>query len=526
VEIRGPLPPEGPEIFPPEVLGLLVELSRELGERRNELLARRADYQARVDLGSLPSFAETTRELRRAPWTVEAVPAELRDRRVEITGPTDRKMMINALNSGAQVFMADLEDSHAPFWSLTVRGQQNLFEAARGKLELVTPEGKEYRLRAPHATLMVRPRGLHLEESGLWVDGHPIPASIFDLGLFVLHNAKVLAARGKGTFVYLPKTQSGEEAGWWKELLSRLEVQAGLRPGSVRATVLIETLPALFQMQEILHELRPNIVGLNFGRWDYLFSFVKTLRTDRRFLLPERRALTMEAPFLVAASTLLVDSCHARGAQAIGGMAADIPVKEDADLNSEAVERVTADKRREFAQGYDGTWVAHPALVPVALAVFREPRPLPKGGGSVREPPSRELLAVPAGPVSEAGVRANVNVAVQYLESWFRGTAAVAIHHRMEDTATAEICRTQLWQWVRLGVALEDGRPLTRVRFTKLMREEMEQVRSEVGENRWESAEFARAQGFLEQLVTSPELEEFLTLAALERISEDRKLAT
>ncbi len=514
LELHGPVPAHLAPVVTADALRFVASLAERFESRRNDLLSRREVYQAAMDEGGLPGFDPTSEEVRRSSWQVAPPPAELRDRRIEITGPTERKMVINALNSGAHVYMADLEDAHTPLWRQTLEGQRTLYDAVRGQLEHWTAEGKHYALRSPHAVLMVRPRGWHLDEKGLTFGGEAVPASLFDLGLYVHANAQALQAAGSGTYLYLPKLQSGREAALWEEVLSFTEEAKGLAPGSIRCTVLIETLPALFQMHEILHALRRRVLGLNFGRWDYLFSFIKTLRAHADRVLPDRSLLTMDTPFMQQASRYLVRTCHERGAQAIGGMAADIPVRDDADLHSEAVGRVSADKRRELEHGYDGTWIAHPGLVSVVSKVFDAPRPPISPSLPGPDPDPAPFLSPPPGNASPQGVAADVNAAVQYLESWLRGVGAAAIHNRMEDTATAEICRTQLWQWVHLAVTLSDGRTLTPSLFQAMLTGELGVIREEVGQERYARGRYAHAGQLLQELVLSPELEEFLTLHA------------
>ncbi|MDE1819697.1 MAG: malate synthase A [Euryarchaeota archaeon] len=514
LELHGRVPPQLEPVVHVESLRFIAALCERFEARRNELLSKREVYQRRIDGGTLPGFSAETEHVRRSSWSVAPPPEDLKDRRIEITGPTDRKMVINALNSGAQVFMADFEDSHAPAWKLTLEGQRNLYDAARGRMEHVSTEGKAYVLRSPHAVLMMRPRGWHLDEEGLSFGGESVPASLFDFGLFLHANASSLRSHGSGPYLYLPKLQSAEEAALWDDVLSFSEELLGLPRGSVRCTVLIETLPALFQMHEILHALQRRVLGLNFGRWDFLFSFIKTLRAHPDFILPDRARLTMDTPFMLAASRYLVRTCHEREAQAIGGMAADIPVRDDAELNVEAISRVRADKLRELDHGYDGTWVAHPGLVPVVARVFSVAPPLPTPSSPGHDPKVSDLIVLPPGGASESGVRADLNAAVQYLESWLRGVGAAAIHYRMEDTATAEICRTQLWQWLHLEVELSEGGKLTPERLSRLTDSEMQVVRREVGEERWTHGAFAQARSLLDELIAAPELEEFLTLRA------------
>lgn len=514
IQLIGTVPSLAEPVVNPAALVFVGALCHRFEARRQELLARRGIVQREIDAGKLPGFLPDTDPIRRETWTVTAPPSELRDRRIEITGPTDRRMVINALNSGAQVYMADFEDSHAPAWKRTLEGQRNLYDAARGDMEYESPEGKTYRLKHPHAVLMMRPRGWHLDETGLRVQGAPASASLFDAGLYLHANAARLRDAGSGVYLYLPKLQSWEEAALWEDVFTFAETSLGLSLGTIRCTVLIETLPALFQMHEILHALQGRILGLNLGRWDYLFSFIKTFRAHPEFLLPDRSVLTMDTPFMLAASRYLVRTCHERGAQAIGGMAADIPVRDDEGLNSEAIGRVRTDKQRELDHGYDGTWVAHPGLVPIVQAVFVAPRPLRAPAPPGPDPAIPPFLDIPRGGVSEAGVRANVNAALQYLESWLRGFGAVALHHRMEDTATAEISRAQLWQWLHLEVSLASGVKLTPSYFRQLLRLEDQAVRREVGEERWSHGEFARARALLDDMVSARQLDEFLTLRA------------
>ncbi len=514
LELHGSVPASLGPVVNEASLRFVAALTERFESRRNALLEAREEYQVSMDGGALPSFDPSTRSVRSSSWRVAPPPKELLDRRIEITGPTDRKMMINALNSGAQVYMADFEDAHAPAWKLTLEGQRNLYDAVRGSLEFRSPEGRSYALRSPHAVLMVRPRGWHLDEEGLTFGGEAVPASLFDFGLYFFASAQALKAAGSGVYLYLPKLQSGAEAALWNDVLGFAEETLGLPSGSVRCTVLIETLPALYQMHEILYVLRERVLGLNLGRWDLLFSFIKTLRAHRDRVLPDRSVLTMDTPFMLEASRYLVRTCHERGAQAVGGMAADIPVRDDVELNGEAIARVVHDKERELSHGYDGTWIAHPGLVPVVRRVFEAPRPAPVPSEPGPDPDPRAFLQVPPGRPTVAGMRADVNAAVQYLESWLRAVGAAAIRYRMEDTATAEICRAQLWQWVHLEVPLEGGTAATPGLFHRVVEEEMGAIRREVGEERWARGEYGGARKLLEEMVDGAELEEFLTLRA------------
>ena len=503
------------EVLTPQALAFVAELHRRFDARRRSLLDARAERQRAFDAGELPDFPEETRDLREGDWRVGAIPADLLDRRVEITGPADRKMVINALNSGANVFMADFEDATAPTWANLIEGQVNLRDRWQGRLAYDDPaSGKHYALGADPAVLMVRPRGLHLPERHLLVEGEPVAGALFDFGLYLWHNAEASLAAGSGPYFYLPKLESRHEAALWSDVFALAEARLGLERGTIKATVLIETIPAAFEMDEILHALRENIVGLNCGRWDYIFSFIKRLGRTPQRLTPDRSAMTMDKAFLAAYSLKLIETCHRRGAFAMGGMAAAIPVKGDEAANAAALERVRADKLREARNGHDGTWVAHPALVPVAMDVFDAaldgPNQLHRtiDSGITRE----DMLRLHDGPRTEAGVRENIRVGVQYLAAWLGGRGAVPLYDLMEDAATAEICRTQLWQWLRFEAELDDGRRLTRALFDRLLGEEMDALEGKA-EGRLDEAE-----GIFAELVTADELAEFLTLPAYERL--------
>ena len=470
VRVVGPLVARENEILSPEALAFVAALHRQFDARRRDVLALRPARRARIASvapGAIIEYRTDTEHLRGGDWSVAPAPPDLNDRRTEITGPAERKMMINALNSGAKVFMADLEDSCSPTWQNVVLGQQCLHEAVRGTLMLDTPE-KSYRLGATRATLVVRPRGWHMQERHLLVDGEAASASIVDFGLYFFHNARELLARGSGPYFYLPKMEGHEEARLWNDVFVAAQETLQVPVGSIRATVLIETLPAAFEMEEILHELRDHAAGLNAGRWDYLFSFIKTFRDRADKVLPDRAQLTMSVPFMRAYAQRLVRVCHRRGAHAIGGMAAFIPNRRDADVNAVALAKVREDKERESAMGFDGTWVAHPDLVPVALKAFDavlgdNPHQKDRAAMDTDIEAGRLIDAdIPGGAVTAEGVRMNVEVALLYLEAWLRGVGAVAIHNLMEDAATAEISRTQLWQWIRHGAVIDAGGAMTR----------------------------------------------------------------
>ncbi|HEX4824526.1 MAG TPA: malate synthase A [Candidatus Polarisedimenticolaceae bacterium] len=504
------------EVLSPLCLEFVEELVRRFQPAVEALLSRRRIAQARYDTGERPNFLPETTSIRESAWTVAPIPRDLSDRRVEITGPVDRKMIINALNSGASVFMADFEDSTAPRWDNLVSGQANLIDAVRGTIAH-DDGGKSYRLIEKPAVLMVRPRGWHLPEKHVEVDGHPIPAALFDFGVFFFHNARALVGKGTGPYFYLPKLQGHLEARLWNEVFVHAQGALGLPNGTIRATVLIETLPAAFEMDEILWELRDHAAGLNCGRWDYIFSFIKVHKADARAVLPDRAVVTMDQGFLRAYSQLLVKTCHRRRIHAMGGMAAQIPIKNDAAANAEAMAKVVADKAREAASGHDGTWVAHPGLVPVARGVFDAAMPGANQIHDLREAvaiKAAELLAIPEGPKTAAGLRWNLRVGIQYLEAWLRGTGCVPLYHLMEDAATCEISRTQVWQWLRHRARLADGREVTPALVRELLASEVAAVRDECGPFGFEGRRFADAVSLFERLLFSDSFEEFLTLPA------------
>ncbi len=515
VEIRGAVRAGYDEILTPEALAFLAGLHRRFDATRRALLAARVERQARFDAGELPDFLPETREIRESDWTVAEIPAALRDRRVEITGPVDRKMIINALNSGAKVFMADFEDSSTPTWENLLDGQINLRDAVAGTIEFRSPDGREYRLKPETAVLIVRPRGWHLPEKHARVDGEEISGALFDFGLFAFHNAHALRLRDCGPYFYLPKMQSHREAALWDEVMEHAEHELGLPAGCMKATVLIETLPAVFEMHEILHALRRRIVGLNCGRWDYIFSYIKTFRAHRDHILPDRGQVTMTVPFLRAYSELLVQTCHRRGAFAMGGMAAQIPISGDAEANEKALERVRADKLREVRAGHDGTWVAHPGLVPIAQQIFDEYMPTPNQLHVRREDVKAnrdDLILAPPGTITRAGFLGNIDVCVRYMAAWLDGLGCVPIHHLMEDAATAEISRAQLWQWLRHGdLRLDDGTPVDYALFDAAIQRIDERLPRTglIGQ-----ARVPQAAWLLSELTHARQLADFLTLPA------------
>jgi malate synthase A len=518
IQVTGAIRPEYRTILTPEAVAFVADVLRRFGPRVPGLLAARAARQARFDAGDKPDFLPETAAVRAGDWTVAPLPPDLLDRRVEITGPVDRKMIINALNSGAKVFMADFEDSNSPTWDNNLGGQVNLFDAVRRTISHVAPEtGKTYRLAEKTAVLVVRPRGWHLVERHVTVDGEPARAGLVDFALYFFHNAKELLARGSGPYFYLPKMESHLEARLWNDVFVYAEETLGVPRGSIKATVLIETLPAAFEMDEILFELREHSSGLNCGRWDYIFSFIKKLAADPAKVLPDRGQVGMDRAFLSAYSKLLIKTCHRRNVHAMGGMAAQIPIKDDPAANDAALAKVRADKLREVTDGHDGTWVAHPGLVPVAMAIFDEHMKSANQLDRKRQDVSvgrEDLLRIHEGTRTEAGLRHNVRVGVQYIEAWLRGSGCVPIYNLMEDAATAEISRAQVWQWLHFGATLEGGAKVTRELFARVMDEEMERVRAEVGEAKFSSGRFADARALFEKLSTAERFAEFLTIPA------------
>ena len=522
LEIAAPMRPGFGEILTPDALALVEELATRFGPRVEELLERRRARQARFDKGEKPDFLPETKEIRDGDWTVAPLPKDILDRRVEITGPVDRKMVINALNSGAHVFMADFEDSNAPSWDNCVSGQLNLRDAVRGTIEFTAPNGKEYRLGEKTAVLFVRPRGWHLPERHVRLGGKAIPAALFDFGLYFFHNAKALLKKGSGPYFYLPKLESHLEARLWNDVFLLAQERLGLPKGTIKATVLIETLPAAFEMNEILWELRDPSAGLNCGRWDYIFSFIKRLGMDPAYVMPDRAQVTMLQHCMRSYTQLVVKTCHRRNVHAMGGMAAQIPIKDDPKANEAALEKVRQDKLREVKDGHDGTWVAHPGLVPIAREIFdahmKGPNQLDNKRLDVNVGRD-DLLRPPEGTRTEAGLRQNVDVALQYLAAWLGGMGCVPIHNLMEDAATAEISRAQVWQWIRHGAKLDDGRTVTPELLRTVIRDELGKVRAEVGEERFASGHYEEAREIFERLCLADRFEEFLTLPAYDALS-------
>lgn len=512
------------EILSPEALAFVVDLERRFGARRRELLAARAARQARLDAGETPDFLAETKSVRDSDWTVAPLPADLMDRRVEITGPVDRKMVINALNSGAKVFMADFEDSNTPTWDNQIEGQRNLRDANRRAITHDDPRtGKHYALGPTPAVMMVRPRGWHLDERHVLVDGLPMSGALFDFGLYFFHNAKQLLDAGTGPYFYLPKMESHLEARLWNDVFLHAQASLGVPTGSIRATVLIETILASFEMDEILYELREHSAGLNCGRWDYIFSFIKKFAAHPAFTLPDRAQVTMVTPFMRAYSQLVIKTCHRRNAHAMGGMAAQIPIKDDAAANQAAMDKVRADKLREVTDGHDGTWVAHPGLVPIAKAIFDEHMPEANQIARKREDipvSAADLIAVPTGPKTEAGLRQNVAVGIGYVEAWLRGIGCVPLFHLMEDAATAEISRAQVWQWVRHGARLDDGRLVDRALVHGVIVDELARARERVGEKSFTEGRYAQAAELMRELIDAERFVEFLTLPAYQRLPD------
>ncbi len=507
-----------PNILTEEALIFLKTLHRKFNNRRLELLDMRQERQVYFDAGNHPGFPEETKGIRTSRWKVSHIPEDLLDRRVEITGPVDRKMVINALNSGAKTFMADFEDSHAPSWKNTLEGQQNLLEANRGTIELEDKaRDKHYKLHDKTAVLLVRPRGLHLDESHILIDGETISGSLFDFGLYVFHNTKTLIENGTAPYFYLPKLEHYLEVRWWNAVFEFAQEYLNVPKGTFKATLLIETITASFQLHEFIYEMKDHIVGLNCGRWDYIFSYIKKFRNHKDFVVPNRDQVTMNTPFMAAYSNLVVKVCHQRGIHAIGGMAAQIPIKNNPQANVQALEKVRIDKEREAKNGHDGTWVAHPALVEVAMNEFDNYMPTPNQIFKTRDDidvSENDLIALPQGTITEAGIRKNINVGILYIEAWLRGFGAVALYHLMEDAATAEISRTQIWQWLKNEAFLDDGRRFDQDLFESIFDHEVEKIITEVGESRIQETKFCEAIALFKTLVTQEDFEEFLTIPA------------
>jgi malate synthase len=517
IEFTTPVAPEYAQILTPEATRFVARLAAAFTPRRDELLAARAARQARLDAGEMPDFLPETAHIRQGDWRVAPNHPALMDRRVEITGPTDRKMVINALNSGAKVFMADFEDANAPSWDNMLQGQINLRDANLRTITYVNEAGKHYALADQTAVLIVRPRGWHLNERHMLVNGQPVPGGIFDFALYFYHNVHTLLKNQLAPFYYLPKLESHLEARLWNDIFNMAQDELNVPRGTIKATVLIETILAAFEMDEILYELRDHIAGLNCGRWDYIFSVIKKFNRHPQFVLPDRASVTMTVPFMRAYSLLAIKTCHRRGAHAMGGMAAQIPIKNDPAANDAAFAKVRADKEREASDGHDGTWVAHPALVPVAMEVFDRLMPQPNQVDRQRDDvavTAADLLTMPSGDITDAGLRQNIKVGIQYIEAWLGNNGCVPLYNLMEDAATAEISRSQVWQWLHHRASLSDGRPITPALFEEVLEEEMAAIQAEVGAERFAAGHFERARELFAQMVLSPQFTEFLTLPA------------
>ena len=521
IEVVGEITPEFSEILTPAALRFVAKLERKFGATREELLQKRVERQKEIDAGTLPDFLAETQDIRKSDWKIAPIPEDLQDRRVEITGPVDRKMIINALNSGAKVFMADFEDSLSPTWHNVVEGQINLRDAVNRTISLTTPK-KEYTLNENLATLLVRPRGWHLVEKHLLVDGKPVSASIFDFSLYFYHNVETLLEKGTGPYFYLPKLENHLEARLWNDIFVMAQNEQGIQQGTIKATVLLETILAAFEMDEILYELREHSSGLNCGRWDYIFSFIKIFRNKPEFVLPDRSLVTMDRHFLHSYVKLLIKTCHRRGAHAMGGMAAQIPIKNDPEANELALQKVKEDKIRESEAGHDGTWVAHPGLIQVAMDAFDSVMPYANQIDVKREDvqdTASDLLQVPGGDITEEGLRKNISIGIQYMESWLRGAGCVPLYYLMEDAATAEISRSQIWQWIKHSTTLTDKKiPVTAELFKTLLEEELGKVKNYVGEERYANGKYELARELFEEIILSEEFVDFLTLSAYNHI--------
>ena len=522
LEISGKLNPEFDKILTNDALLFVEAIENRFGKRRREILKQREERQSQIDSGIFPNFLSSTQDIRNSKWEVSPPPKDLLDRRVEITGPVDRKMIINALNSGVKVFMADFEDSNSPTWENNINGQINLKDAASRTINYTNPKnGKFYKLNEKIATLMVRPRAWHLEEKNVLLNGRSISASIFDFSLYFFHNASTLTGNGSGPYFYLPKLESHTEARLWNDIFIMAQNKLNIPQGSVKATVLIETILAAFEMDEILFELKDHSAGLNCGRWDYIFSFIKKFRNHSNFVLPDRSNVTMERHFLKSYVDLLIQTCHKCGAHAMGGMAAQIPIKNNDAENQKALDKVRVDKEREANAGHDGTWVAHPGLVGIALDAFDSIMPDANQLNIKRSDvtiTAEDLLKVPTGIITEEGVRENIRVGVQYVESWLRGNGCVPLYNLMEDAATAEIGRAQLWQWINHNALLDDGRTISMNLYSSLLKDEMKKLKIEMGNELFTSGKFKLAISLFTDMVKKNEFDEFLTLPAYQYI--------
>ncbi len=511
-----------PGILTEDALDFIKQLHLKFNDQRLELLKSREQQQAYFDQGNFPSFDPKTKHIRNSDWAIKDIPQDLQDRRVEITGPVDRKMVINALNSGAKVFMADFEDSNTPTWDNVMNGQQNMMDANHRTIYLKNDiTGKEYKLNDNPAVLLVRPRGLHLNEKHVLVDGEEISGSLFDFGLYVFHNTHCLMERNTAPYFYLPKLEHFLEARWWNEVFNFAQNYLDVPVGTFKCTLLIETITASFQLNELIYELKDHIVGLNCGRWDYIFSYIKKFRNHKNFVVPNRDQVTMTTPFMAAYSNLVIQVCHKRGIHAMGGMAAQIPIKNDPEANAKALEKVRVDKEREAKNGHDGTWVAHPALVEVALKEFDKHMPAANQIDNKREDvlvSEADLVELPQGSITEAGIRKNINVGILYIEAWLRGNGAVALYHLMEDAATAEISRTQVWQWLHNEVTLEDGRTFNLDLFEELFNSELSKLLKSVDPTKIQETKFSEAIDLFKALIVQKDFEEFLTTRAYKLI--------
>jgi malate synthase len=522
IEVLGSVTGEFAKILIPEALQFISRLARKFEPRRLELLDTRIKRQLEIDSGMLPDFLPETRKIRENEWKIAPVPQDLQDRRVEITGPVDRKMIINALNSGANGFMADFEDSHAPTWQGNIQGQINLCDAVDGTITFINDQGKKYILHDHTATLMPRPRGWHLVEKHVRVDSKPISASIFDFGLYFFHNAQKLISKGSGPYFYLPKMESYLEARLWNDIFIQAQEMIGIPVGTIKATVLIETILAAFQVDEILYELRDHMAGLNCGRWDYIFSFIKRFKNVPGYIFPDRAQISMTRHCMRSYSLLVIKTCHRRGAHAIGGMAAQIPIRNDPKANQAALEKVREDKIREVNDGHDGTWVAHPGLVGIAKEEFDRAMPEPNQIDKLRDDvavTAEDLLKVPEGTITQEGLRTNIDVGIQYMANWLNGLGCVPIYNLMEDAATAEISRTQIWQWIHHPEGImSDGRKVTLELFREVMAEELQKIKEILGEERYAGGNYEKAAQLFDEIISNEVLEEFLTLRAYEHL--------
>jgi malate synthase A len=521
LEVVGPMNDRYAEILTPEACRFLGGLFEKFGARRLELLAKRVERQKEIDAGKLPDFLPETTHIRGGNWKVAPVPPDLVDRRTEITGPVERKMAINALNSGAQCWMADFEDANSPTWANVMEGQINMRDAVRRTIRWTSPEGKAYALKEKVATIVARPRGWHMEEKHVLWEGRRVSASLFDWGLYFFHNAKELIARGSGPYFYLPKLESHLEARLWNDVFVHAQAELGIPHGTIRATMLVETITGCFEAEEILYELREHASGLNCGRWDYMFSMVKKFRNHRGYMFPDRTLITMNVPFLRAYCLHVINVCHRHGAYAMGGMAAQIPIRNNPEANAAALAKVRADKLREASDGFDGTWVAHPGLVQTALDAFAEHMKGPNQLHRLHDVAiaAKDLLAPLSGPITENGVRWNIHVGIRYLEAWLGGSGAEPIHYLMEDLATSEISRSQLWQWLKFGAKLDDGRAVTVELYEQLLKEELAKIREEYGDAVYDGGRFPEATELFMRMVKSEEFDEFLSLPAYELLA-------